>query len=112
MAKKARGTDAQKTPERSDRELAAALMRHQAALSMKVATVFLLVVLGVPLMNQFLPELSQTPVFGFPASWFLLGLLFYPLTWGLSTYFVKASEKLEAEEAAMFRSERSGSGRR
>jgi len=112
MAKKASGSGARDASERSDRDLAAALMRHQAALSIKVAAVFLVVVLGVPLVNQFLPELSQTPILGFPASWFLLGLLFYPLTWGLSTYFVKASEKLEAEEASMVRSERSGVARK
>jgi uncharacterized membrane protein (DUF485 family) len=113
MAKKGRTGEARKVDtHHSDRELAAILMRRQATLSIRVAAVFLVVVLGVPLVNAFLPELSQTPILGFPASWFLLGLFFYPLTWALSTYFVKASEKLEAEEAAMIRAERDGSGRR
>jgi uncharacterized membrane protein (DUF485 family) len=92
----------------SDAELAARLMRHQAALSMKTAAVFLILVLGLPLLTQYAPELTQQQVMGFPLSWFLLGLLFYPLTWALSAYFVKASERLEADEARMMREEREG----
>lgn len=91
---------------RSDRELASLLMRRQAALSIRSAAVFLVVILGVPLVNHFARDLGQTPVLGFPASWFLLGLLFYPITWLLSTYFVKASEAREAEDAAFIRAER------
>lgn len=94
------------TAGRSDRELAGLLMRRQAALSMRAAIVFLVVILGVPFVNHYARDLGQSPVFGFPFSWFLLGLLFYPITWLLSTYFVKASEKLEADDAAMVRSER------
>jgi uncharacterized membrane protein (DUF485 family) len=86
--------------EQSDGELAAALMKRQAALSIKVAAVFLVLIFGLPLLTHFKPDWTQTPVFGFPLSWFLLGLAFYPLTWALSYYFVQASEKLEAEEAA------------
>lgn len=92
----------------TDGELARVLMRRQAALSMRVAAVFLVLILGVPLVNAYLPAWGQQPVLGFPAGWFLLGILFYPITWALSTYFVKASERLEAEEAAMIRSERDG----
>lgn len=95
-------------PHYSDAELAGKLMRRQAALSLRVAAVFLFLIVAVPLANQFAPAWSQQPVLGFPLSWFLLGILFYPITWALSTYFVRASEKLEAEEAAMLRSERSG----
>lgn len=108
MAKQSGSEGSSASAKRTDAELAAVLMKRQAALSMRVATVFLVLVLGVPLVNHFLPELSQTPIFGFPASWFLLGVLFYPLTWALSTYFVKSSEKLEAEEAEMVRRERDG----
>ena len=95
----------------TDAELASILMRRQAALSMRVAAVFLVLILGVPLANHFLPEWSQQPVLGFPLTWLLLGILFYPITWALSAYFVKASERLEAEEAAMIRSERDGVAR-
>lgn len=92
----------------TDAELAAALMRRQAALGSRVAAVFLALVFGAPLLNHYAPEFTSLPVFGFPLSWFLLGILFYPITWGLSAYFVRASERLEAEEARMVRSERGG----
>ena len=102
----ARGSASAPETGHSDRELAGLLMRRQAALSMRAALVFLVVILGVPLVNHYAKDLGQTPVLGFPFSWFLLGLLFYPITWLLSAYFVKASEQLEAHDAEMVRSER------
>jgi uncharacterized membrane protein (DUF485 family) len=90
----------------SDRELAGMLMRRQAALGLRVAIVFLALVLGLPLLTHFKPDWSQQPVFGFPLSWFLLAILFYPITWALSAYFVHASEQMEAEDAALVREER------
>jgi uncharacterized membrane protein (DUF485 family) len=74
-------------------------MRRQALLSLRVAVVFLLIVFGLPLLTHFRPDWTQTPILGFPLSWFLLGLAFYPLSWALSFYFVKASEQLEADDA-------------
>jgi uncharacterized membrane protein (DUF485 family) len=62
-------------------------------------------VLGLPLLSHFAPAFSQQPVLGFPLSWLLLGLLFYPITWALSAYFVKASERMEEEQARMVREE-------
>ncbi|MFN3649524.1 MAG: DUF485 domain-containing protein [Armatimonadota bacterium] len=83
-------------------------MKQQAGLGITVAAVFLVLILGLPLLTQFTPAWTQQPVFGFPLSWFILGIAFYPITWALSTYFVKSSEKLEAEEAQMIREERQG----
>src|SRR5688500_9417587 len=90
----------------TDRELAVLLMRRQAALGIGVAALFMVLMLGLPLLSHFRPDLSQLPLLGFPFSWLLLGLLFYPLTWALSAYFVVASERLEAEQAAQVRAER------
>ena len=91
---------------RSDAELSGALMRRQALLGVRVAAAFLILVLGLPLLTHFRPDWTQQPILGFPASWFLLGLLFYPITWALSAYFVKASEGMESEDAEMVRRER------
>jgi uncharacterized membrane protein (DUF485 family) len=77
------------------------IMRRQARLSVGVAAVFLLLVLGLPLANQYAAALAQAPVAGFSATWLLLGLLFYPITWLLSAYFVRASEEVERETAAL-----------
>jgi uncharacterized membrane protein (DUF485 family) len=73
------------------------IMRRQARLSLGIAAIFLVLVLGLPLVNQYLPALAQQPIAGFSATWLLLGLLFYPITWLLSGYFVRASEEVEQE---------------
>src|SRR5687768_4393631 len=78
-------------------EIADALMHKQAALSRKVAAAFLIILFGLPLVNFLFPEAANRQVFGFPATWLFLGLLFYPFTWFLSWYFIKESDKIEAE---------------
>jgi uncharacterized membrane protein (DUF485 family) len=78
-----------------------AIMRRQARLSVGVAAIFLLLVLGLPLVNQYVPDLAQRRVAGFSATWLFLGLLFYPITWLLSAFFVRASEAVEREVAAL-----------
>ncbi len=76
--------------------LARALMRKQGALSLKVAAVFLGLVLGVPLVNYLAPEAANVPVFGFTATWLFLGVMIYPITVLLSFYFVARSNRIEA----------------
>lgn len=82
--------------EKDQARLARALMRRQASLSLRVAAVFLVLVLGVPLVNAFWPELANTPILGFTATWLFLGVLIYPITVLLSFYFVGASNRIEA----------------
>ncbi len=96
--------DSLERPERETAELAARLMRRQAALSIRVALVFVLLLIGLPLANLYLPQLMGTRVMGFTFTWLLLGILFYPITWFLSAYFVRRSDEIEhqlaQEEAA------------
>ncbi len=75
--------------------LAHLVMRRQAALSLRVAAVFVVLVFGLPLVNYLLPSLANTPVMGFTATWLFLGVLFFPITWLLSAYFIKQSDKIE-----------------
>lgn len=77
------------------------MMRRQARLSVGVALVFLVLVLGLPLVNYYLVPVAQARVAGFSATWLFLGLLFYPITWLLSAYFVRTSETVEHEIAAV-----------
>jgi uncharacterized membrane protein (DUF485 family) len=94
------GDDASRTDPSHDLDaLLGAMMRRQARLSVGVALVFLALVLGLPLVNQHLPVLAQARVAGFSATWLFLGVLFYPITWFLSAYFVRASEIVEHETA-------------
>ena len=77
--------------------LARALMRRQGALSLRVAAVFVVLVLGVPLANALFPDQANMPILGFTATWLFLGVLIYPITVILSFYFVAASNRIEAE---------------
>lgn len=82
--------------------LAGAMMRRQAALSIRVAAIFLLLLFGLPLVNWLLPQIAEAPVGGFTLTWLLLGVLFYPITWLLSGYFIRESDRIEAQIAAEY----------
>jgi len=75
-------------------------MRRQLALSIRIASIFMIILLGLPLLNYALPSVANLPVFGFTATWLFLGILFYPLTWFLSWLFIRRSNEIEASLAA------------
>jgi len=98
-------------PDRSDPAeptpaLLANVMRRQALLSVRVAAVFLVLIFGLPLVNWLAPALAGTRVGGFTLTWLFLGVLFYPVTWLLSGYFVRASDRIEAELVAEYAAQR------
>lgn len=74
-----------------------AVMRSQAALSLRIASVFLGLILALPLINYFLPDVAAFNIGGFTLSWLILGVLFYPITWVLSKWFILASNKIETD---------------
>ncbi len=62
-----------------------------------MAAAFLALILALPLLNALAPEVMNDPwLGGFTPTWLLLGVLFYPITVGLSFYFVAASDRIEA----------------
>ena len=73
------------------------LMKRQAALSLKVTAVFVTILIAVPLLNLYAPSIMATAVGPFSLTWLIVGILFFPLTWVLSTYFVRMSEQIESE---------------
>jgi uncharacterized membrane protein (DUF485 family) len=79
------------------------LMRRQLALSTACAATFLVVLLGMPLLNYFAPALMATRVGGFTLSWLILGVLFFPFVWIISWLFIRRSIALENEEVAQAR---------
>jgi len=90
-------TDARDLSDDEHARLAAHVMRRQAALSLKVAFIFLSLVFGLPLLNHFAPQLANYRIGGFTATWLFLGVLFYPITVALSFYFVRHSDRIESE---------------
>ena len=75
-------------------------MRRQLRLSIACAATFLIALLGLPLANYFFPELMATRIFGFTLTWFLLGVLFFPLVWIIAWVFIRRSIELEEAEVA------------
>ena len=76
------------------------LMQKQLRLSITCAAAFLLVLLGLPLANYFLPELMSKRVLGFTLTWLILGIGFFPAVWLIAWLFIKRSIALEQAEAA------------
>ena len=82
------------------------LMRRQLALSISCAAMFMIALLGMPLLNYFAPALMATRVGGFTLSWLVLGVLFFPFVWVISYLFIKRSIALEEDEVAQVRREK------
>lgn len=74
------------------------LMRRQLRLSIACAGAFLVALLGLPLLNYFLPDLMAVRVSGFTLTWLLLGVLFFPFVWVIAWVFIKRSIALEETE--------------
>jgi uncharacterized membrane protein (DUF485 family) len=74
------------------------LMRKQLRLSIVCAAAFLVVLLGLPLLNYFFPEFMARRVFGFTLTWFLLGIGFFPAVWVIAWLFIRRSIALEEAE--------------
>ena len=77
----------------------ARLMRHQLQLSITCALTFVVVLLALPLLNYFQPELMATRVAGFTLTWLILGVLFFPFVWVIAWIFIQRSLALETTEA-------------
>jgi uncharacterized membrane protein (DUF485 family) len=77
------------------------LMKRQLRLSIGCAAAFLVLLLGLPLANYFLPGLMATRVGGFTLSWLILGVLFFPYVWIISKYFIVRSIALEKTEVEL-----------
>lgn len=82
------------------------LMRRQLQLSIACAAAFMVVLLGLPLANYFLPELMATRVSGYTLSWLFLGILFFPAVWVISFVFIRRSIRMEREEVESVQAQR------
>ena len=78
-----------------NRALLQRVMARQVRLSLGIASCFLGIVLVLPLLNLYLPEIANLKVGGLTLSWLVLGVLFSPLTWLLSAIFIRKSNALE-----------------
>lgn len=82
-------------------EFLRAIMRRQLRLSTGIASVFVLIIIAVPLLNKFAPEAMNTPFMGFTLTWFLLGFGIFPVLIALAVLFVRRSNAFEDEAVGM-----------
>ncbi|MDO8963780.1 MAG: DUF485 domain-containing protein [Coriobacteriia bacterium] len=82
-------------------EFLAVLMKRQLGLSGGIASVFVVIIAAVPLLNRYLPEVMNTPFMGFTVSWFFLGFGIFPILIGLAYLFVRRSNAFEDEAIGM-----------
>lgn len=77
------------------------VMGRQLKLSMGISSVFVSIIVAVPLLNKFLPEVMNQPFMGFTLSWFILGFGIFPVLIVLAMLFVRSSNRFEDEAVAM-----------
>jgi uncharacterized membrane protein (DUF485 family) len=80
------------------------LMKRQLKLSITCAAAFLIVLFGLPLLNYFAPVWMARRVWGFPMSWLILGVLFFPYVWVIAAWFIRKSMALEQTEVQWVKS--------
>lgn len=85
-------------------------MRRQLQLSVAAAAAFLVALFGMPLLNYFAPELMASRIGGFPATWLILGVLFFPFVWVIAWVFIRKSIALEESEVEEVRNQHNSSG--
>lgn len=73
------------------------LMRRQLTLSASIASVFVAIIVAVPLLNLYFPDFMNAPMFGFTFSWLFLGFAIFPILIGLAWLFVQRSNAFEDE---------------
>lgn len=95
----------QRPPDHTDfihsEEFLRGLMKRQLRLSVSCAAAFLLLLLGLPLLNYFAPELMARRVGGFTLSWLVLGVLVFPYVWIIAKWFINRSIALETAEVRL-----------
>ncbi len=77
------------------------VMGRQLRLSMGIASVFVAIIIVVPLLNKFVPETMNQPFMGFTVSWFILGFAIFPILIVLAWLFVQRSNAFEDEAVGM-----------
>ena len=77
------------------------VMGRQLRLSMSIASVFVAIIVVVPLLNKFAGDFMNQPLGGFTVSWVLLGFGIFPVLIFLAWLFVQKSNAFEDEAVAM-----------
>jgi len=79
------------------RELVRGLMRAQLAASLRIAGLTLAMFAPLPALFAFVPALQDLRVLGVPVSWWILGLLAYPVLYLLARLHRRNAERIERD---------------
>ena len=85
-------------PSRMDEVFLSRLKARQLRLSIRCASAFLIALLALPLLNYWFPDAMAALFGGFPLTWLVLGVLFFPYVWLIAWVFIRKSMALEAAE--------------
>jgi hypothetical protein len=73
------------------------LMRAQLRLGLLVLGTAAVAIGGLPLLILLVPSTKNLAFWGIPFPWLALGVAVYPVVAGLARWYVRASERIEAE---------------
>ena len=81
------------------------LVRAQLGLALRLAAVVICTVVAIPLMNAPFPALAGVIVLGIRLNWLVLGVLVYPLLYGVGRLYVRLAEQGERDFVGVVDSE-------
>lgn len=81
------------------------LVRAQLGLALRLATVVVCVVAAIPLLTAVFPGWAALTVAGIRLNWLVLGLLAYPLMYGVGRLYVRLAEQAERDFVRVIDSE-------
>lgn len=73
------------------------LVRAQLGLAVRLALVLVGIAVAIPVLGNLFPALESLRLFGVPVNWLVLGLLMYPLIYGLGRLYIRLAEQAEAD---------------
>lgn len=71
------------------------MQRRQLRLSVGLATLFLVSVFTIPVLNLLIPEVMLTPVLGLPFVWFYVGIVLHLEFWTIAIVYTVLSNRWE-----------------
>lgn len=73
------------------------LVRAQLGLALRLAAVVVCLIVAIPLLGNVFPAFEQLTVFGIRVNWLILGVLLYPLFYGVGWLYVRLAEQSERD---------------
>lgn len=73
------------------------LVRAQLGLALRLAGLVVGALAALALLNSAFPAFSATTVFGFRPNWLILGVLVYPLMYGIGRLYIRLAEQGERD---------------